>query len=246
MPDEPTAPRADPSSDEQQRLEDFLEYRARAGRKRRRTARTRVTAWTLACTVVLLAAIVLGSRVVRHQASAPARVAVDSPPIMAAARDTADDAAPDPSAAPQPLAPASEPGASPASSGQASPTGSDPQPPQRDAARRIGQPRDRLAALVPWETKERVFERFPTTFQRQGQEMVQVEGMRLRARARSPQHPAMEVADVQLDDGVHWFLFADERLLAWGRPQEWCATAARHHVEVDYPAAPCPAASGTN
>jgi hypothetical protein len=245
MPDESPAPSTEPPSDEQRRLNDFLEYRARAAQSRRRMGRTRVAAWTLACTVALLAVIVLAARAFRHEAAAPNREAVGLPSIMAAARGPADESAPEPSAAPQQFAPASEPRAptpSPAQTPPAAPDAKAPQPP----ARVIAEPQERLGVLAPGDTKERVFELFATTVQRQGKAVVWFEGIRLRARAHSPRHRAMEVADVQLRDGVHWFLFADERLVAWGRLHDWCAAAARHHVEVDYPAAPCPAVSGTD
>jgi hypothetical protein len=100
------------------------------------------------------------------------------------------------------------------------------------------QPHERLGALNRGDPKERVFDLFGTTVRRQGGAVVQMEGMRLRARGRSPNYAQVEVADVKLADGgeggLYWFLFGDGRLLAWGRPGEWPAAVTRHQLEIDY------------
>jgi hypothetical protein len=100
------------------------------------------------------------------------------------------------------------------------------------------QPRQRLTTLRVGDAKERVFELFGSTVERRNGLLVRIEGMRLRATGRSSQHAQVEVAEVKVADagagGVYWFLFGDGRLLGWGRPEEWPATAKRYEVEIDY------------
>lgn len=108
----------------------------------------------------------------------------------------------------------------------------------RDATPVRYQPRERLAVVRAGDTKERVFDRFATTFEERNGAVLRIDGMRWRASGRSPHHAQVEVADVVLADGggerVHWFLFGDGQLLAWGQPEEWPAAARRHEVESDY------------
>jgi len=62
--------------------------------------------------------------------------------------------------------------------------------------------------------------------------------MRLRATGRSPDHPQLEVADVSIAETgaarTYWFLFGEGRLIAWGRPDEWRATAGRLQLDIEY------------
>jgi hypothetical protein len=255
----PAEPPPEPSSD-QQRLEQLLEYRTRALRRRRRVARVRIATGILACGLALLAAVVTAGRMFRRDAAPLPSVAVQSQPVEPADRHTPAEAEPDPSAAPQELGPVTEPPA-PIRRRQSQPFLAAPRTrspetrspelrspetrsPGSVVARVRVHPPDRLAALARGDTKERVFELFATTFQREGEAMVRTDGIRLRARSRSPRHPEMEVAEVRLADDLRWFLFDGGRLVAWGRPQEWCAVAARHDVDLDYPATPCAATPG--
>lgn len=121
--------------------------------------------------------------------------------------------------------------------------------PARDAATVRYQPRERLAAVSAGDTKERVFDRFATTFEERNGAVLRIDGMRWRANGRSPHHAHVEVADVVLADAgtgrVYWFLFGDGRLLAWGRPEEWPAAARRREIEIDYrPAGPAARPAG--
>jgi hypothetical protein len=106
---------------------------------------------------------------------------------------------------------------------------------------RVGyQSHDRLRAVRAGDTKERVFDLFGTTIEWQAGSVVRVDGMRLRARGRSPRYTRVEVADVTLadggaDGGLYWFLFGDGRLLVWGRPAGWEGTAMRYQLELEYP-----------
>ena len=107
------------------------------------------------------------------------------------------------------------------------------------------QPRERLATVSPGDTKERVFDRFATTFEQRNGSVVRVEGMRWRANGRSPRHAQVEVAEVVLADAgaerLYWFVFGDGRLIGWGRHEEWPAAVRRHEIEIDYqPAASRP------
>jgi hypothetical protein len=100
------------------------------------------------------------------------------------------------------------------------------------------QPPERLTAVRTGDTKERVFDLFGSTVERQGATLVRIDGMRLRAKGRSPDHPQVEVADVEVAEGGqgqrYWFLFGDGSLIAWGRPDEWPVAAERYQLEVDY------------
>jgi hypothetical protein len=114
-------------------------------------------------------------------------------------------------------------------------------PPSRKPSKAVTvsyQPRERLARVRAGDTKERVFELFGGTFEQHNGSLVRIEGMRLRASGRSPDHGRVEVAEVEVGEtgggSRYWFLFADGRLVAWGRPSEWPAAAGRYHVDIDY------------
>jgi hypothetical protein len=107
---------------------------------------------------------------------------------------------------------------------------------------------DRLGAIRRGDSKDRVFDVFSTVFVKQRGKVTKVEGIRLRASGRSPRDGAIEVGEVVLADQdaagtLYWFLFEDGRLLAWGRPEEWKATAGRYQIDVNYPYAGRGAAS---
>jgi len=89
------------------------------------------------------------------------------------------------------------------------------------------------------DAKETVFELFGTRVERRNGSLVQVDGMRLRASGRSAQHAQVEVAEVRIADAaaagsLYWFLFGDNRLIAWGRAKEWPVAVARYQVEIEY------------
>src|SRR6202008_4246974 len=90
-------------------------------------------------------------------------------------------------------------------------------------------PRERLAAIHAGDMKERVFDLFGSTVERQDGTLARIDGMRLRAKGRSPDHPQVEVADVEVAENGraqrYWFLFGEGALLAWGRPDEWPGAA---------------------
>jgi hypothetical protein len=86
--------------------------------------------------------------------------------------------------------------------------------------------------------KERVFDLFAGTVKRQDGTLVRIDGIRLRAKGRSPDHPQVEVAEVEVAENGraqrYWFLFGEGTLMAWGRPDEWPVTATRYQLEIDY------------
>jgi hypothetical protein len=100
------------------------------------------------------------------------------------------------------------------------------------------QPRQRLAAVHTGDMKERVFDLFGGTVKHQDGTLVRIDGMRLRAKGRSPDHPQVEVADVEVAENGrvqrYWFLFGGGTLMAWGRPNEWSVTAKHYQLEIDY------------
>jgi cytoskeletal protein RodZ len=109
------------------------------------------------------------------------------------------------------------------------------------------QPRERLASVHAGDPKETVFELFGTVFERRNGSLVRVEGMRLRATGRSSQHAQVEVAEVRINDttaagNLYWFLFGDDRLIAWGRAEDWPLATARYQVDIEYH--PDPASAG--
>jgi hypothetical protein len=125
---------------------------------------------------------------------------------------------------------APQPGPSPAQKSTAAAT--------RETVPPVFQPRKRLATVRPGDTKERVFELFGTAFERRNGLLMRIEGMRLLASGRSSHHAEVEIAEVKIADtalgSLYWFLFGDGRLVAWGRPEEWPAAAARYQVDIDY------------
>jgi hypothetical protein len=100
------------------------------------------------------------------------------------------------------------------------------------------QPHERLATVRLGDAKEHVFDLFGGTVERGNGTLIRTEGMRLRASGRAPEHPRVEVAEVDVaESGTamrYWFLFADGRLIAWGRPDEWSAAVARYELDIDY------------
>ena len=106
------------------------------------------------------------------------------------------------------------------------------------------QPRERLATVSPGDTKDRVFDRFATTFEQRNGSVVRIDGMRWRASGRSPHHAQVEVAEIVLEDvgaeRLYWFVFGDGRLIGWGRSEEWPAAVRRHEIEIDYQPAASP------
>jgi hypothetical protein len=166
--------------------------------------------------------------------AAPTRA---TPPAPAPPPPTATPPAPTPVAPPPPAtsAPATPPSLRlPAPAAPSS-------PPTPGIAAVAYQPRDRLMLVKPGDSKDKVFDRFGTTFEQRVGSVVRIDGMRLRASGRSPRHAQVEVAEVTLADAaggrVHWFLFGDGRLIAWGRPEEWPGTVQSHAIEIDYPPA---------
>lgn len=126
---------------------------------------------------------------------------------------------------------------------RATPTAPPPSPPLAGSATPAVatvsyQPRERLRTVSAGDSKERVFDRFGTTFEQRNDSVVRIEGMRWRANGRSPHHAQVEVAEVTLADAgashLYWFLFGDGRLIAWGRAEEWPAATRRHEIEIDY------------
>ena len=97
-------------------------------------------------------------------------------------------------------------------------------------------PVERLAGVRSGQSKQRLFDLFGTVFVEQHGEGVEVEGMRIRAAGRSESNTRLEVSEVTLAETRwratrYWFLFEDGRLIAWGRPEQWQATAVRHRVD---------------
>ena len=113
-----------------------------------------------------------------------------------------------------------------------------PTSPPKPTVVAVSQPRERLQTVRPGDAKEHVFEMLGGTVERRNGALVKVEGIRLRASGRSAEHPRVEVADVAVAEDRtatrYWFLFGNDRLLAWGRPDEWPAAAARYQLEIDY------------
>jgi hypothetical protein len=212
-----STPSSEPPVDEEQvRL--MLKHAERFGQRRERR-RWLIAIGTLAGLVGLLTVIVSGGRLLRHQAAVP------KPAV--------------------PLHESSEPRAAPsepqAPRGDVAPPASGPpsvRPPAAPGGHVSYQPHERLITLRPGDTKERVFDLFGTTVEQQSGSVVRMEGMRLRARGRSVSYAKVEVAEVTLADGteggLYWFLFGDDRLLAWGQPKEWLAAAGHHQLDIDY------------
>jgi hypothetical protein len=114
----------------------------------------------------------------------------------------------------------------------------DAEPPKPIAVAVRPQPSERLTAIHIGDSKERVFDLFGSTVQHQKETVIRLDGMRLRATGRSPDHPKLEVADVEVGDNGkaqrYWFLFGEGYLIAWGRPDDWRSTASRLQLEMEY------------
>jgi hypothetical protein len=162
-------------------------------------------------------------------AAAPAVAAstVAAPAVPAPAVTEPVVAAPAPAPAPKaPVVPAPSP---------APPT----DPPAKNVAYHSVQ---RLARVRAGQSKDQVFGHFSSMFAKQDQKIVEIQGMRLRASGQSATGAGLEVSEVRLADEagetLYWFLFSDGRLLAWGRPEQWGATASKYGVELPYRPSP--------
>jgi hypothetical protein len=112
-------------------------------------------------------------------------------------------------------------------------------PPQPPADRKTHQAAKKLSSVRSGDSKERIFELFPTVFVKQGRKIEKIDGIRLRVSGRSSRNSVIEVGEVVLVDSgsertPYWFLFEDGRLLEWGKPDQWGAAAARHHFKLNY------------
>lgn len=104
-------------------------------------------------------------------------------------------------------------------------------------------PATKLARLKRGDHKNRVLELFATAYARRQGSVVKIDGLRLRAPQRSQGGSSIEIGEVLVDGreagGVrYWFLFDNERLLAWGAPHEWMAVAKRYQLDpalVEHP-----------
>jgi hypothetical protein len=96
-----------------------------------------------------------------------------------------------------------------------------------------------VTSIREGQSKDAVFELLGTAFMNQGGHIVEVQGIRLRLSGQSKRDSRLEVAEVTLADSnapetVYWFLFEDDRLLAWGPAEEWSAAAQRYRVDLPY------------
>ena len=97
----------------------------------------------------------------------------------------------------------------------------------------------RLAApSLPWTG-------FGTAFVERDGKIVEVRGMRLRASGRSKRNTRIDISEVRLAtdserETLHWFLFEDDRLVTWGRSEQWSAASRSHRVDVAYTPEPGP------
>lgn len=208
----------------------FQHYRARArGRRQRRRRHLLIAVGALVASTGLLGTVVSWTR---HQGPPPVPQVVE-PPAMPARESTESRASASvPSAASKRLARAT---------GKPAPPTFAPSPastPTRRGTSVGHQPRARLTTVRPGDPKETVFEHFATRVERRNGRVVRIEGMRLRARGRSPHHAQVEVAEVKIGNtataSLYWFLFGDGRLVAWGRPDEWVRASTRYQVEIEY------------
>lgn len=81
-------------------------------------------------------------------------------------------------------------------------------------------------------TKPYVMSLFP------GKRAEGVPGMQIRAAKKSQEGQLLEVGEVLLSDGVskvvaYWFLFENEILVQWGRPEDWYAAAGRYDIQFN-------------
>jgi hypothetical protein len=96
-----------------------------------------------------------------------------------------------------------------------------------------------ITSIREGQSKDAVFELFGTAFLSQGGKIVELQGIRLRLSGKSKHDSRLEVAEVTLADSntqetVYWFLFEDDRLLAWGSADEWSVAAQRYRVDLPY------------
>jgi hypothetical protein len=104
--------------------------------------------------------------------------------------------------------------------------------------------REALRGIKKGDSKERVFDVFPSEWIREGRRVVKLEGMRIRG--RSAGDTLIEIGEVVLAEPPgppmpYWLLFEEDRLLAWGRPEQWKAVATRYglgHIAVTGARAP--------
>lgn len=100
-----------------------------------------------------------------------------------------------------------------------------------------------LAAVQRGQSKEQLFALFGAAFTKQHGKIVEVQGMRLRASGLSKKKTRLEIGDVSLadEDGretPYWFLFEEDRLIAWGRPEQWSEAARSYRMNIQYPSEP--------
>ena len=240
-PAEPPEPSPEPQeSSEHYTL--FLDYRTRrrAQREQRRQRRLRIAAATFVAGAGLLTAVLFWNR---HQRPPVTVTTIEPPGVLSRDSATSPAVRRDPSATRKETAGATtqapgEPRSVPSSPPPQSSTRTPVPAPTPHATGVMYQPRGRLTTLRVGDAKEAVFERFGTAIERRNGSLVRIEGMRLRATGRSPQHAQVEVAEVKIGDtaagSLYWFLFGDGRLVAWGRPEEWAAASGRYQVEIDY------------
>jgi hypothetical protein len=237
IPDEtsasPTPPEPIPAPETPQVEALLRHYRSRAQARRQR----RLRRWLIAGGGLLGGgALVIGvlSVVPRAREETVAPPPDSAPPAGPPSRAAPEGPAPE---RPAPEARAPAPATTKVSPPPRLPATSPEAPPPSPVTMRY-QPPDRLTAVRTGDTKERVFDLFGSTVEREGATLVRIDGMRLRAKGRSPDHPQVEVADVEVAEGGqgqrYWFLFGEGYLLAWGRPDEWSVAAARYQLEVDY------------
>jgi hypothetical protein len=106
------------------------------------------------------------------------------------------------------------------------------------------QPAASLASVQRGQSKDRVFGFFGTAFVSRDGKIVEVQGIRLRASGQSKRKTRIEIGEVRLEsDGretLYWFLFEDDRLITWGRSDEWRAASRSYRVDIPYQPEPRP------
>lgn len=102
-----------------------------------------------------------------------------------------------------------------------------------------------LATVQRGQSRDRVFGLLGTAFVERDGKIVEVRGMRLRASGRSKRNTRIDIGEVRLaTDGeretLYWFLFEDDRLVTWGRSEQWPAASRSYRVDVAYTPEPGP------
>jgi hypothetical protein len=232
-----TLPEAPPPTPETPDVHTMLErYRLqfRARRQRRRRHAVVVVGALVGCGAALAVLLSLGPRQPRPTASPTPESSTPSaiPAMKNEERREISERRAEPRVAERPAAPPRKvvtPSSSPAPV---------PASPPKPTVIAVSQPRERLQTVRPGDAKEHVFEKLGGRIAQRNGALVKIDGIRLRATGRSAEHPRVEVADVQVAENRtatrYWFLFGNDRLLAWGRPDEWPAAAARYQLEIDY------------